>query len=404
MTKTTKNDPMEPKFVVPLSSPDIGEAEKQAVLDVLDTRWLAMGPKIKAFEKAITKFTGAKHAIACSSGTAGLHLCLRAAGLQAHDLVLTTPFSFISSSNVILFENAIPVFVDVNPKTGNMDIDKAYQAIQDLMRGGETAQKWLPRKGVEKIGNLKGLLPVDVFGHPINSVAWRIIADEFDLFYLEDSCEAIGAQYLNKQAGTQADMSVFAFYPNKQITTGEGGMIITNDDKKALIIRTLCSQGRAPGDSWLAHTYLGYNYRMDEMSAAIGEVQTNRLNEILSQREQVSIWYKKHLNHLDGIELPYVENEVTRMSWFVYVIRMPKTINRDQFIKDLDANGIPARPYFAPIHLQPFMVEKFGYQKGDFPVTEDLGNRSLALPFFTKMTEEQVITVSKIVENVLKKY
>lgn len=401
MTQTQKKDPMEPKFLVPLSSPDIGEEEKEAVQEVLSTRWLALGPKIKAFEKAIQEFTGAKHAIACSSGTAGLHLCLRAAGIAENDLVLTTPFSFISSSNVMLFEKAIPVFVDVDPKTGNMDTDLAYQAIQDLMRGGAAAQKWLPRKGAENAGPLKGILPVDVFGHPVNSMAWRIIADQFGLFYLEDACEAIGARYLNTQAGTNADMSVFAFYPNKQITTGEGGMIITNDEKKADLMRALCSQGRAPGDSWLAHTYLGYNYRMDEMSAAIGEVQTKRLDSILEERAQVAAWYAEELKDVEGIELPFIEPEVTRVSWFVYVIRVASGLDRNQFIRDLDANGIPARPYFAPIHLQPFMVEQFGYQEGDFPITEDLGNRGVAIPFFTKMTQAQVKTVAEVVKKVI---
>ena len=401
MTQTQKKDPMEPKFLVPLSSPDIGEEEKEVVQEVLSTRWLALGPKIKAFEKAIQEFTGVKHAIACSSGTAGLHLCLRAAGIAENDLVLTTPFSFISSSNVMLFEKAIPVFVDVDPKTGNMDTDLAYQAIQDLMRGGAAAQKWLPRKGAENAGPLKGILPVDVFGHPVNSMAWRIIADQFGLFYLEDACEAIGARYLNTQAGTNADMSVFAFYPNKQITTGEGGMIITNDDKKADLMRALCSQGRAPGDSWLAHTYLGYNYRMDEMSAAIGEVQTKRLDSILEERAQVAAWYAEELKDVEGIELPFIEPEVTRVSWFVYVIRVAPGLDRNQFIRDLDANGIPARPYFAPIHLQPFMVEQFGYQEGDFPITEDLGNRGVAIPFFTKMTQAQVKTVAEVVKKVI---
>jgi dTDP-4-amino-4,6-dideoxygalactose transaminase len=233
---------------------------------------------------------------------------------------------------------------------------------------------------------------------PINAVA-----EEHGLTVIEDSCEALGATYKGKYAGTLGEFGVFAFYPNKQITTGEGGVIITNDDKAANFMRALRNQGRAPGDTWLQHTHLGYNYRIDEMSAAMGASQMSRLDEILSKREQVAAWYEARLAEITGVEIPFIESFTTRTSWFVYVIRFDKRINRDEMAKRLDARGIPVRPYFLPIHLQPYMVEKFGGCEGDFPVTEDLGRRGLAIPFSGVMTEEQVDYVCNIIrEEVMK--
>jgi dTDP-4-amino-4,6-dideoxygalactose transaminase len=206
----------------------------------------------------------------------------------------------------------------------------------------------------------------------------------------------LGATYKGKQLAHSVTL-VFAFYPNKQITTGEGGVIITNDDKAAHFMRALRNQGRAPGDTWLQHTHLGYNYRIDEMSAAMGASQMSRLDEILSKREQVAAWYEARLSEIAGVEIPFIESFTTRTSWFVYVIRFDKKINRDEMAKRLDARGIPVRPYFLPIHLQPYMVEKFGGHEGDFPVTEDLGKRGLAIPFSGVMTEEQVDYVCNII-------
>lgn len=379
---------------IPMSSPDITDAERRAVQDVINTPILSMGSRIKEFEQAFCNETGAKYAIGVSSGTAGLHLCVRAAGIEAGDYVITSPFSFVASTNVLLFENAIPVFVDVDPKTGNINPEIAADAAKNI-------EKYLPRTSHVAPRTLKALLPVDVFGQPANMDAINAIAAQHGLRVIEDSCEALGATYKGRKAGTLGEFGVFAFYPNKQITTGEGGMIITNDEKAAQLMQALRNQGRAPGDTWLSHTYLGYNYRLDEMSAAIGTVQLNRLDELLTKRETIAGWYAERLGHIPEIELPLIESNTTRMSWFVYVIRVQPGIDRDAFAKRLEAHGVPVRPYFLPIHLQPYMVERFGYREGDFPVTEDLGRRGLAIPFSGVMTEKQVEYVCKTIKDEL---
>ena len=379
-----------------MSSPDLTDADRQAVLDVLNTPILSMGQHTPAFERAFCDLTGAKHAIAVNSGTAGLHLCVRAVGIGPGDLVITTPFSFVASSNVLLFENAIPIFVDIDPKTGNIDPYLVADAANNI-------EKYLPRSfaGAQDDNRVKAILPVDVFGQPADMDAINAIAKQHGLAVIEDSCEALGATYKGKQAGTLGDFGVFAFYPNKVITTGEGGVIVTDDDKAAHFMRALRNQGRAPGDTWLQHTHLGYNYRIDEMSAALGRTQMSRLDELLSKREQVAAWYESRLAEIPGVEVPFVEPSTTRMSWFVYVIRFDAKLNRDELAKKLDARGIPVRPYFLPIHLQPYMAERFGWREGDFPVTEDLGRRGLAVPFSSVMTEEQVETVCQAIREVV---
>ena len=389
-------------FVVPMSSPDITDAERQAVLAVLNTPNLSMGPQIDAFEKSIADYVGSQNAVGVNSGTAGLHLCVRAAGIGAGDLVITTPFSFVASSNVLLFENAIPVFLDVDPLTGNIRPDLVAEAARDLMEGGSAARKWLPRKGAEHPGPLKAVLAVDVFGQPADFDALRQTTERYKLTLIEDSCEALGAKYKGRPAGTLGDYGVFAFYPNKQITTGEGGMIVTDDTKAARFMMALRSQGRAPGDTWLQHTHLGYNYRLDEMSAALGLVQMGRIEELLQKRQQVADWYSERLSEIPGVLPPQLVPETTRVSWFVYVARFEAGLDRDLIAERLSARGIPVRPYFLPIHLQPFMVERFGYQTGDFPVTEDLGERGLALPFSGVMTEAQVETVCQALRESLR--
>ena len=224
---------------------------------------------------------------------------------------------------------------------------------------------------------------------------------EYNLKVIEDSCEALGAEYKSRKAGMLGDYGVFAFYPNKKITTGEGGLIVTNDEEAGNFMMALRNQGRAPGDTWLQHTFLGYNYRMDVMSAAMGVVQMSRLGALLEKRELVASWYQERLQKIAGIEPPYIDPDTTRVSWFVYVIRTAPGIDRDQFAERLKARGIPVRPYFLPIHLQPYMVKQFGYQEGDYPVTEDLGRRGLALPFSGMMTEEQVEIVCRTIGEVL---
>jgi perosamine synthetase len=326
---------------------------------------------------------------------------VRAAGIRAGDLVLTTPFSFISSSNVILFENAIPVFVDADPRTGNIDLPQLTEATHDLLAGGEKAKKWLPRTGASSHGPLKAILPVDVFGQPPDMDVINQVAKEFGLAVIEDSCEALGSEYKGRKAGRLGDFGVYAFYPNKQITTGEGGVIVTDDEQAASFMRALRNQGRAPGDTWLQHTYLGYNYRLDEMSAALGVTQMQRIEELLAKREQVARWYDERLSGTPGVEMYAVEPATTRMSWFVYVVKFTPGINRAAVAQALTERGIPVRPYFAPIHLQPFMVERFGYRPGDFPVTEDLGMRGLAIPFSSVMTEGMVEQVCQAIRAVL---
>ena len=231
---------------------------------------------------------------------------------------------------------------------------------------------------------------MDVFGQPADYDALRKITDSDHIKLIEDSCEALGAEYKSRKAGTLGDYGVFAFYPNKQITTGEGGIIVTNDGKAANFMRALRSQGRAPGDTWLQHTFLGYNYRMDEMSAALGRVQMTRIEELLNKRQQVADWYAERLSEIRGVEAPRLIKDTTRISWFVYVIRFDASLDRDRIAHALGERGVPVRPYFLPIHLQPYMVEQFGYRKGDYPVTEELGKRGLALPFSGKMSEAQV--------------
>ena len=378
-----------------MSSPDLTDAEREAVAAVLRTPNLSMGGEILAFETAFQEFTGSRHAIGVSSGTAGLHLCVRAAGIQDGDLVITTPFSFVASANVLLFERAVPVFVDVDPLTGNIDPDLVHRAARDLLRRDGAAKRWLPRRGVFNGSALKAILPVDVFGRPAEMDTINSIARENGLKVIEDACEALGAEYKGRKAGTLGDCGVFAFYPNKQITTGEGAVIVTDDDQAASLMRALRNQGRAPGDTWLQHTHLGYNYRLDEMSAALGRVQLGRIQELLARRDRVAGWYAGRLVEIPGVSIPQTAATTTRASWFVYVIRFDPGIERDAVARRMGDLGVPARPYFLPIHLQPYMVERFGYQVGDFPVTEDLGRRGLALPFSGVMSEAQVETVCR---------
>jgi perosamine synthetase len=390
-----------PSLRVPMSSPDLTDEERLAVAQVLSTPNLSMGDQIVAFEDCICSYTGSKFAVGVSSGTAGLHLCVRAAGINPGDLVITTPFSFVASANVLLYEGAVPVFVDVEPRTGNIDPFLVFAAAQDIMQGGKNAQAWLPPKGANADSPLKALLPVDVFGQPadlemILNTAWK-----FKLKVIEDSCEALGAAYQGHPAGTLGDYGVFGFYPNKQITTGEGGMIITDDEDAAALMRALRNQGRAPGDTWLQHTHLGYNYRLDEMSAALGVIQMKRLDRLIARRDQVAGWYNQRLAEIPAIESPTVAKYTSRVSWFVYVVRFAADLDRDEIAKKLGAMGIPARPYFLPIHLQPYMVERFGYQEGAFPVTEDLGRRGLALPFSGVMEEGQVERVCQALREII---
>jgi len=382
---------------IPMSSPDLTEAEIKAVVEVSSTPTLSIGPMIERFERAVAGYIGVPHAVGVNSGTSGLHLCVIAAGIREGDLVVTTPFSFIASANCMLYERAIPVFVDVDPLTACIDPILLADCVHDLTQGGEAAVRWLPpgmRRG-KKIGNLQMLLPVHAFGQPADMDPIMATARASGLTVVEDACEAIGGEYKGRKAGAIGDAAVFAFYPNKQITTGEGGMVVTNREDWDALFRSLRNQGRDSFNGWLNHTRLGYNYRLDEMSAALGLAQIKRIEELLAKRERVATWYKERLANQELIETPFIAPTTTRMSWFVCVVRVKAPAQRDQIVRQLADTGIPSRPYFTPIHLQPFYRERFGYQRGDFPVTEYLGDVSLALPFSSVMTEEQVEFVCK---------
>ncbi len=380
---------------IPMSSPDITAAEINAVNQVLQTPYLSMGSRIAKFEERFAAYVGTRYAIGVSSGTAGLHLCVIAAGVGEGDLVITTPFSFVASANVILYERAIPVFVDIDPYTLNIDPTFVSEAVRDIDRGPQTADRWLPptlrgdRRSVVG-GRLKAILPVHAFGQPADIDPILDVAHQCGLAVIEDACEAIGAEYKGRKVGTLGDAAVFAFYPNKQMTTGEGGMIVTDRKDWNDLFRSLRNQGRDVFDAWLNHSRLGYNYRMDEMSAALGLAQLGRIEELLAKRERVAQRYNERLKNVDGVQIPYIAPETTCISWFVYVIRLAPEINRNAIMAALEERGIPSRPYFTPIHLQPFYRERFGYHKGDFPVTEAVARSALALPFSGVMTEEQV--------------
>lgn len=379
---------------VPMSGPDVNDDDRQAVLEVLQTPYLSLGPRLAAFEAAVAEYVGSKFAIAVNSGTAGLHLTAIAAGVGENDLVITTPFSFVASANCILYERGIPVFVDVDRRTGNMDPEQTQEAVEALLAGGGASRRWLPPAlrgavGV-RLGSLRAILPVHAFGQPADMEPLVFLARKHNLAVIEDACEAIGARYKHHMAGTLGDAGVFAFYPNKQMTTGEGGVIVTHREDWDALFRSLRNQGRDVFDAWLNHSRLGYNYRLDEMSAALGLSQLRRLDELLEKRQRVADWYQERLADIPWIVTPYIAPTTTRMSWFVYVVRVMPPANRDAVMAYLAEQGIPSRPYFSPIHLQPFYRQRFGYGDGDFPATEELGQMSLALPFSSVMREEEV--------------
>lgn len=377
---------------IPMSSPELTREDFQAVREVLETRYLSRGPKLEAFEDSISEYVGTNYAVGVNSGTSGLHLAVIAAGVQENDYVITTPFSFIASANCILFQRAIPVFVDVDPQTYNINPHLVAEAADDLVHGGEKAKKWLPHRlhGTKQRGSLKAILSVDAFGQPAEYAALEKIADKHDLALIEDSCEALGSAYKGKHAGTFGDVGVFAFYPNKQMTTGEGGMLVTDREDWAKLFRSLRNQGRDESDQWLNHTRLGYNYRMDEMSAALGLSQLKRIETLLEKRARVAGWYSKRIENIPDVRDLRISSSTTKMSWFVYVIQVASKQKRDALFKGLRKEGVPSRPYFTPIHLQPFYQETFGFRTGDFPETEHAGNTCLALPFSSVMSEEQV--------------
>lgn len=362
---------------IPMSSPDITEQERQAVLSVLQTPVLSIGPQNEMFERKFAEYVGSNSGVSVNSGTSGLHLTMIAAGVEEDSEVITPSFSFIASANCVLYERGKPIFVDIDPTTGNIDPDAVEAALTDKTRV---------------------IMPVHAFGQPADMDPIMEIARKREIFVIEDACEAIGAEYKGRKAGTIGDAAVFAFYPNKQMTTGEGGMIVTDRREWGNLFRSLRNQGRDVFDAWLNHTRLGYNYRLDEMSAALGLVQLQRIEELLAKRERVANWYNERLDRISGVCSPYIVETTTRMSWFVYVVRCEDNVDRNVLMSFLLERGVPSRPYFTPIHLQPFYQDRFGWRKGDLPNTEKAGDTFLALPFSGVMTESQVEYVCKHLE------
>jgi perosamine synthetase len=380
-------------FRIPMSSPDITDIEVQSVLGVLHTSALSIGPQVVEFERRFAEFCGARHAVAVSSGTAGLHMAVIASNVRDGDYVITTPFSFVASANAILYERGVPVFVDVDERTGNLDPALLAAAADDVQAGGERAERWLPRRQPATANaspRLAALLPVHAFGEPAEMGVISATAARHAIPVIEDACEAIGAVYRGQKVGLIGDAGVFAFYPNKQMTTAEGGMIVTDRDDWDGIFRSLRNQGRDVFDAWLRHSRLGFNYRLDELSAALGVAQVGRIEELLEKRECVADWYGSRLASIDGVRVMGTLADTDRRSWFVYVVRLAQGIDRDEVIRGLEKRGIPSRPYFSAIHTQPFYMQRFGYRVGDFPVCEALAESCLALPFSGVMTEEQV--------------
>lgn len=374
---------------IPLSNPDITTLEREYVQSVLNSKDLSLGPMLPSFESAFAKYIGTKYAVAVNSGTSGLHLAMKVLDIKDGDAVITTPFSFVASANCILFERARPVFIDIDPVTYNMDA----QRMEDYLSSLVTRHLPLP----------KAILPVHVFGLPCNMSAMMKIANNFNLHIIEDACEAIGAEYEGEKVGAFGEIGVFAFYPNKQITTGEGGMIVTNDEEIAKLCISLRNQGRSENGGWLAHERLGYNYRLSDINCALGLAQIERIEEILKKRAIVAKMYNEKLKDIDGIIVPSYRADV-KISWFVYVVRLSdqhSRFERDKIINGLRASGIGCNNYFAPIHLQPFYKDLFGYKEGDFPVTEHVSDRTIALPFFNNLTEEQIDYVVKTLKRLL---
>jgi len=366
--------------MIHLSRPDITEKEISAVVDVLKSLSLSLGPKVPEFENAIAKYVGRKYGVAVNSGTTALYLCLEAMGIKEGDEIITTPFTFIASTNCILMARAKPVYVDIDPVSLNLDPERIEAAIT-------------PRT--------KAILPVVVFGN-----AWGLdrvveIAKKHNLPVLEDSCEGLGTIYKGKKVGSFGTMSCFGFYPNKQVTTGEGGMILTDDANLVDICVSLRNQGRGKGGGWLAHERLGYNFRLPDINCALGVVQASRIDEFREKRSKVAHTYLRLLADEKRIILP-TEPENGQMSWFVFVIRLAQKYqqkHRDHLLKSMVEKGVQVSNYFPPVHLQPFIAQQFGCKLGDFPITDAVCQRTMAIPFHNNLPESD----AKIVVDTLKK-
>ena len=368
-----------------LCRPDITEKEIEAVSAVLRSPDLSLGPRLVEFEEALAGYIGRKRAVGVNSGTSGLFLCMLALGIGRGDEVITTPFTFIASATSIMMAGARPVFVDIDPVSLNIDAAKIESKITS---------------------KTKAILPVEIFGNPSGIEEVCEIAQKHKLVVIEDSCEALGSALNGKKVGAFGGMSVFAFYPNKQITTGEGGMVLTDEDDLADMCVSLRNQGRrAKGGGWLSHERMGYNFRLSDINCALGIVQLSRIDETKAKRSQVAKWYEEMLAGEERLMVP-AEADDCDMSWFVFVVRLAERFTRKQRDRILEAmknEGIGVGNYFPPVHLQPFMVERFGCKEGDFPVTESVCKSTIALPFYNNLTKDEVAIVCRTLKENLDK-
>jgi perosamine synthetase len=366
--------------VVPLARPVLGDAEEHAVLEVLRSGQLSLGPRVPAFERAFAERLNIEHACAVSSGTAALHLALRAVGVRDGDEVITSPFSFVASANAAVFERARPVFADIDARTLNLDPDAAAAAVTT---------------------RTTALLPVHIFGYPADLPAF----ERLGLPIVEDACEALGAVYDDGVAvGGRGHPAAFGFYANKQLTTGEGGMVTTSDGAVKERIDSERNQGRAPDMGWLDHDRLGFNYRLSDIACALGLAQLERLDDLLKRRAAAAGRYREALAGIEGLELPCEDPAPpsrARRGWFVFVVQLPPGTDRDATVRELRALGVQSKPYLPAIHLMSYYRETFGHREGEFPVCEDVAARSLALPFFPELSEGQVERVATALRSVL---
>jgi perosamine synthetase len=350
--------------VIPLSGPYLDEREEELVLEVLRSGRLSLGPTIPRFEELFAERVGAPYAVAVSSGTAGLHLLCHLARLNPGDEVITSPYSFAASANCFLYEGATPVFADVDRRTLNLDPDAVAAAITSRTRA---------------------IVAVDIYGYPCELAPLRALAQEHGLVLVEDACEALGAEYRGAAIGSHGPSCVFAFYPNKQITTGEGGMVTTHSEEEWRSLRSLRNQGRADDGGWLDHARLGFNYRLDDVRAAIGVGQLEKLGEILARRASVAARYNDLLIGVDGVETPAADDVDHRRSWFVYVVKLAPELDRERVLESLARDGVQTARYLPCIHLQSYMRARFGFGEGLCPVAEDASRRTFALPFHTAL-------------------
>ena len=385
---------------IPLSKPDIGEVEISSIVEVLRSGRLSIGPKVEEFEQQLATYSGMKHAVAMNSGTSALHLTIRALGIGAHDEVITTSFSFVASTNCILYEGAHPVFIDIDPVSLNIDTAKLRHFLEDQCTFDPRAGILLNKASGRAI---KAILPVHVFGLPCDMASILEFAERYNLRVIEDACEALGAEYHGRRAGSFGEAAVFAFYPNKQITTGEGGVLLTNNEALASACRSLRNQGRDDRSAWLSHTRLGYNYRLSELHSALGIAQIARINELLEKRERVAAAYNSALFGVPHLLLPQTSRGLKR-SWFVYVVQLnlPKPNDvRNRVMLRLRELGIECQAYFPAIHRQPYFATLATLPPRTLAHTETAADRCMALPFFPTMTLEEIICVSETLKSVL---